>query len=183
VSVTKEIAVSNGPVPCPQPITDESWSLDDLGHVALRAAKIREKLRSAARTTPEAYGGKPVVWEDQPVHVGDDSEQGNGYHHSLASLRSRAEYAGVPLPAWVWACSPMRLAIDARDLIQRELECEYPESAYDQIEEPLLDELQTCLDAWTSRLPCLGWQEDDSAVVVLDPAAFEALVSEQKEQG
>jgi hypothetical protein len=147
--------------------------------VSAKEQRLLDRLRKATRLDPKSYTD-PVIWEDLPAGVYHDGGECEGYFYSLNSLEDHAASADeTPLPAWVWACEPVRLAIDARGMIQAELESgDYPEEAYDQIPEPLLDELSAFLDAWCGKIPKLGWEQDYSRIVVLDPVAFEALLAE-----
>lgn len=118
----------------------------------------KERYDRAEKIAPDAYEGW-VFWEDH----GDDE----GYFVSVAGLLSWCKGYAVQPPAYVFACIPMTMSMNAEWIIQDALE-EHHEDAGDSISQESRDELQALLDAWCKKQTVKTWFVDRQRVVILD---------------
>lgn len=132
---------------------------------ALQAPSEQGAVHSARKVLAEEYDD-PVCW---PGHVGSF---GAGYFEDVSELLDYCEDHDVPVPGWVWACTPVPLRVDAQEVIDRALE-EHHEGASEWLLSNGVRDLQEALDAWCKRQLVQTWLLDHSCIVVLDAEAEE----------
>lgn len=109
----------------------------------------------------EAYYNDPVYWED---HEGG---MGEGYFVNVDEVRDYCETNDIPLPAYVWACSPVKLEISVDSILEEAFRGHY-ESARDSLDENAEKKLETFLNAWCEEQDIKSWEVSYALVIELD---------------
>lgn len=95
-----------------------------------------------------------------------EGDWGDGYFSDEDALRGACEQEGIEVPAYAWACSPRKLELDAKDVLESAADDHY-EGALDRIPNEAIDELGAYLSAWCERHPVTSWYADHGRAVVL----------------
>jgi hypothetical protein len=121
-----------------------------------KAEETKERLARDKATKIRAFEYElPMVYHE-----------GHGNDGYLTVDEARDAIFEGEMEPWAWACTPMRLALDGREIVQTELESQlFFDGAYDAIGEGAMVELQAFLDDWCARLTMIGYEQDTSTIV------------------
>lgn len=121
-----------------------------------KASKEREDKRfEAAKKIPSSSYEGEMVYQDGHGREG----------YMLVDYASDEVLDGSMVP-WAWACTEMKLHLDAQDIVESELENQnFYDGAYGDIPSGMLVELQQFLDDWCNRTRLTGYMQDESTVV------------------
>jgi len=125
------------------------------------AERERAAYEKAAKLTPAQYGDGMVYRKG----YGDD-----GYAPDLDSLLGQAEHAGIPRPAYVWACKPRPFKLDAQDIVDAGLQ-DHHDDAAEGISDRAMERLQEFLDLWCKEQDITTWDPDYSRVILVPAEA------------
>ncbi len=79
-------------------------------------------------------------------------------------------------PRWAWACTPLKLTFDAKDLIYAKLDADdHYDDAMGSISDKDVEELQKSLDTWCDNQNLVSYFPDYSRVVTCDDIVDERM--------
>ena len=121
--------------------------------IALDAVRAFERAKKIDATE---YSG----WVSWPGH-GDD-----GFFESVDELRKHCARQGMALPAFVWACTPEPLRLEANWILDQAL-LEHHDGARGEVSSSEELRLQKFLDEWCAAQGIVSWHEDRTRAVML----------------
>lgn len=135
------------------------WLICEGCEKARREKKERDAFEKATKLAYEAYDGQTFYCEG----IGDE------FFEDLTDLREAALDAGKDCPAYVWACKPKSLHIDAGGIVGQALD-DHHEDAGDSIPDSAYASLQAFLDDWCKARNITTYEPDYSRAILV-PAA------------
>ena len=121
-----------------------------------RARREREAFTKATKIAANDYTG----WVSVPGFGTD------GFFKSINELREHCKKFDVPVPEFVWACTPEPLKLDADGILDQALG-DHSDGARGNISDAEEARLQAFLDEWAAAQEIVSWHEDNSRAVIL----------------
>lgn len=140
---------------------------------ACATCRKRNKLRRATVIDAARYTGP--VFSDEC-----DGDWGEGYSSDLPALHDWCSGNGRPIPAYVHPCDPTPFRLDACGILESALDDHHDDAADQVVDE---GQLARFLDMWNAKQTFTSYYPDNRLVIVLDQAAFDALVADPAPEG
>jgi len=151
---------------------DREWAEKSM-EMATPEYRERSRLRMEHSRLIKA---EPVAWTDW-VYA-DGYGHNEGYFDSEGELREWCADEGIDPPAYVFATREEGFDYDIFQAIDSYLSDDHHEDAHDQIVG--WDELEAFWKAWVAKQTVKSYHPDNSKVVVIDQARYEAAIAVAK---
>ena len=124
--------------------------------IRCKACGLKRKFERAEKLTPERYSG----W----VYSEEVDGYNEGYYADVDELVEYCEDNDVPVPDWVFCCTPYEFKLDIDSALER-----MTEDAYEGADDHLVDvkELREFVEKWNAKQSIISYYPDYKRVVVL----------------
>ena len=184
VILTSAVVYASGLDANGAPITEElrvpvATSVDDVARFGGAGSEAHRMAQTILNPSTETWDQKQARWQREAFakakkiaakdYTGWVSVPGfgkDGFFNSIDELREHCKKFDVPVPEFVWSCTPKPLKLDADGILDQALE-EHFDGARGNISDAEEARLQAFLDEWAAAQEIVSWHEDDSRAVIL----------------